>query len=402
MRTSGSLTAWIGCILLLPASAMAQDRTERELVDLIVRDGPRSIAIRTGAEVVRLEQAARLALPNPALLYSREGAGFTEFLQVEQTLPVTGARAALGRTGAAATAAADAERDRDLWRLRTGAATSVARLVAASQLLDGYLAQRRDIRRLVDILQIREREGEGSRFDRLRAEEELRDVDQLVAGAEAAVADLRGLVAGLLPSGSTWSRVSGLVDPLAPHDPVDRLAARATTSHAALRLLAREADRARHEADAARLARRPEPTITAGLKRADDGPARASGLLVGLRMSVPFFDRGGRDTALWDAARVRTERTRDAVEHAIRRDIDRAVDVLAVRRAALAAEDGVSGEEVLRIAELAYSEGEIGILELLDAVRTAARARTRRVEARLDTRLAQIDLEHAVGDVLWP
>ncbi len=56
----------------------------------------------------------------------------------------------------------------------------------------------------------------------------------------------------------------------------------------------------------------------------------------------------------------------------------------------------------MRTAEVGYREGEMGILGLLDAVRTAARARERNIEVRLGTRLAQIALERAVGEVLWP
>lgn len=56
----------------------------------------------------------------------------------------------------------------------------------------------------------------------------------------------------------------------------------------------------------------------------------------------------------------------------------------------------------MQIGVVAYREGEVGILELLDAVRTSSRARIRNVEIRLDARLAQIALERAVGDVLWP
>jgi outer membrane protein TolC len=56
----------------------------------------------------------------------------------------------------------------------------------------------------------------------------------------------------------------------------------------------------------------------------------------------------------------------------------------------------------VQIAEVAYREGEAGILELLDAVRTAARASNRSLDLRLDARLAQIALERAVGDRLWP
>jgi outer membrane protein TolC len=76
--------------------------------------------------------------------------------------------------------------------------------------------------------------------------------------------------------------------------------------------------------------------------------------------------------------------------------------VLSLRLAALAEDDPSAGLELQQIAEVAYREGEVGILEWLDAVRTASRARLRGIELRLDARLAQIALERAVGDVLWP
>jgi outer membrane protein TolC len=39
---------------------------------------------------------------------------------------------------------------------------------------------------------------------------------------------------------------------------------------------------------------------------------------------------------------------------------------------------------------------------LLDAARTSSRARMRDLERRLDVRLAEIALERAVGEGLWP
>jgi len=71
----------------------------REVVELILRDGPQAQAIRAESEVTRREQLARLAYPNPSIIYSRESAGFTEFLQAEQSLPIFGARDALSRAG---------------------------------------------------------------------------------------------------------------------------------------------------------------------------------------------------------------------------------------------------------------------------------------------------------------
>ena len=86
----------------------------------------------------------------------------------------------------------------------------------------------------------------------------------------------------------------------------------------------------------------------------------------------------------------------------IRSEIVRASEALALRQAAVSEEQQAAGDELAQIAEVAYREGEVGILELLDAVRTASRARTRSIDLRLEARLAQIALERAVGDVLWP
>src|SRR5688572_28556579 len=153
MSTRSRVCAWIAAVgLLLPSAARGQDRTEREVVELIVRDGPQARAIRMESEVTRREQLARLAYPNPSVTYSREGAGFTEFFQAEQFLPLFGARAALSRAGVAAAAAAEAERDLRLWLLRSDAATAVARVVAQQARLELARAQVREVERLIEIL----------------------------------------------------------------------------------------------------------------------------------------------------------------------------------------------------------------------------------------------------------
>ena len=128
MPSRAPVCAWIAaCAVVIPIAAWAQERPASEIVEAIVRDGPRATAIRSDVDVVRGEQHARLAFPNPGVMHSREGAGFTEFLQVEQPLPIFGIRGALSRAGVAATAAAEAERDARLWDLRLEAARLVTR-----------------------------------------------------------------------------------------------------------------------------------------------------------------------------------------------------------------------------------------------------------------------------------
>ena len=68
MPTRAQICTWIAVAgLLVPSVAAGQGRTEREIVELIVRDGPQARAIRAESEVTRREQEARLSYPNPSV-----------------------------------------------------------------------------------------------------------------------------------------------------------------------------------------------------------------------------------------------------------------------------------------------------------------------------------------------
>ncbi len=357
MPTRAQVGAWIaGFGLVVPSLAIAQTQTERDVVDLIVRDGPQARAIRAGTEVTRREQLARLAYPNPNVMYSREGAGFTEFFQVEQALPIFGVRAALSRAGVTAMAAAEAERDARLWVVRADAATAVARVVAEQDRLQAAESHAREVDRMIALLRTREREGEGSRFDRLRAEQELRDARQSVTSAAVGVAEGRAAISAMLPRGTTLGRLVSVQGQQAPPAQPDALITRARSTRAELRALERAGDRAHLEAQAARKARLPAPTVFGGLKRADDADGRAHGGVFGLTVSLPLFDAGGREAARWTAERTRVDAERAAVEEQIRAEITRASETLGLRQTAVAQDQEAAGEELMRIAEVAYRE----------------------------------------------
>ena len=404
MPSRAPLRAWFAvCVVVVPAVALAQERQAHEVVDAIVRDGPRAMAIRAEVEVVRREQDARLAFPNPGVSYSREGGGYTEFLQLEQPLPLFGVRGALSRAGVAATAAAEAERDARLWELRAEATRLVSRLQAAQRRAEAVAADVVAVERLIGMLRVREEEGEGSRFDRLRAEQELAELKQTAVDADIEVSDTRGALAASLPAGLTVTRVSGPLYETRPPLAVEALSARAQSTRAELRALKLSGDRAAREAEAARRARWPVPVVSGGLKRADNEGERERGGVFGVALAVPLFDSGSREAARWIAEEARVAAERAAIEQHVRAEILRAVEALARREQALAsAGSDRLAAELVATAEVAYREGEVGILALLDAVRTASRARMRDIEMRLDARLAQAALERAVGEVLWP
>jgi outer membrane protein, heavy metal efflux system len=404
MSSRAPVCAWVvACVFISAGPAGAQERTASDVVETIMREGPRAAAIRADVDVARREQQARLTRPNPGLIYSREGAGFTEFFQLEQPLLAFGLRATLLRAGAAASAAAEAERDARLWGLRAEATRLVERWRWAQFRVDATAKDTQAVERLVDLLRVREREGEGSRFDRLRGEQELAELKHAAVAATVDLADARGAVVALLPSGMTVTRLSGESQGPATVPDTEALVTRARSSRPELRALQSGLDRSALEAEAARRARRPAPVLTGGLKRADNEGERQRGGVIGLNLTLPLFDSGARDAARWTAEGARITAERVALEQQIRADILRAAEALALRQQALSAvgEDALASE-LVTTAEVAYREGEIGIVVLLDAVRTASRARMRDLERRLDVRLAEIALERAVGEKLWP
>jgi outer membrane protein TolC len=177
----------------------------------------------------------------------------------------------------------------------------------------------------------------------------------------------------------------------------------ALTTRSELRVLTASAERFRLEADAAHRAKLPAPTLVGGFKRADGPSGREGGGLAGVSVTLPLFDTGRRDSARWLAERDRTEAERALMTQTIRAQIAAAREVLELRQEATRTDDaGSPATELTRIAEISYIEGEAGILEFLDAHRTAARARIRAVDLRLAARLTQIALERVVGDTLWP
>jgi cobalt-zinc-cadmium efflux system outer membrane protein len=290
-----------------------------------------------------------------------------------------------------------------LWQLRSEAQTLVARLMAEQERLEATQASIREIERIIGRLRIREEEGEGSRFDRLRAEQELAEARQISLNAAAAVAEARAAIASVLSEGMLVTRVSGslFVDRTVPE--LEILQSRASKVRADLRALQSASNRFRLEATAARRARLPAPAVLGGVKRADTGEGRESGGLFGINVTVPLFDWGGREAARWIAEQERVDAERAFMTQSIRAQVTAAMEVIALRQDAVRAVDAASpADELARIAEVAYTEGEVGILELLDAHRTAGRARVRAIDMRLAARLAQIALERAVGDTIWP
>jgi cobalt-zinc-cadmium efflux system outer membrane protein len=122
--------------------------------------------------------------------------------------------------------------------------------------------------------------------------------------------------------------------------------------------------------------------------------------VVSLLANVPLFDRAKPERSLADARERQATAERDALRAEISGVVrglrlaaeERRGSANAYRREAIPRSDALC-----RIAQVSYDAGERGILELLDAYRSAADARLRLLELDAAAALADIDLELATA-----
>lgn len=402
---------WVLWIAVSPI-CLAQDQrewSELQIVERFLMLSPQAQELRARVVLTEAEAKTRTVYPNPAVSYSREGAGYNEFFEASQTLPLNGRVRYLRDAGSAAVSVADANREAALWSMRSDLRLAFYRMVAAQERVRLLSASGGEVEGLIRILRQREQEGEGSRYDRLRAEREIAELRTDVVAANALIAAARGTISGFLPEGTHVQSVQGaLAVSLEPPD-AETLRARAIETRADYRAEQKALTRFKLEEQAARRLRIPDPQVSAGVKRADVtsgvGPNPFSnvprtGVVFSLSVPLPVFNTGRYEVARLQAEQDQATARAAVLARQIRTEIQGARDVLMIRRDALAAyqrELESAGAELTRITRVAYEEGEVGILELLDSLRVNRLASLRLLELQAGVREAFIELERVVG-----
>ena len=143
----------------------------------------------------------------------------------------------------------------------------------------------------------------------------------------------------------------------------------------------------------------PSPIITAGYKRQSNG---FNGIFLGTLIDIPVFDqkRGAVDAA---STRLHQAETRFLLtQRQIEQDVRQTYDVFESlnRRIELIADDLLAeSSELLRAAQTSYSEGEITLVELLDASDAFYDAQTTTTMLRASSLVAYYDLMRATGHI---
>lgn len=393
--------------LLVPSPSSAQEWTEASVVQKFLDQSPHARETRARIAIAAAEARGRTLYTNPSVNYSRESSGFTEFFQAEQTLPINGRLKFLKQAGASSVRATEADGAFSLWQARTSLRRAFFRVLAKQQREFLYSSSAKEIESVIKILRDREKEGEGTKFDRLRAERERAELMAELSLIRADTALERAQLLAFLPPDVAISVVSGQIESSPIPQGVNELVQRAMSAREDYRAELKRAEQYRFEQRAAERLRYPDPVLNAGLKRAEVGlrgvgPRNvANGPVIGITVPIPLFNKGQAEVARYSAEQERLAARLQILGQQIRASVEGTVQAFNIRartRDEYARELADTGPELIQIAKVAYEEGEIGILQLLDAYRTQRMAQLRMLDIHTAVKEAQIELEKVIGE----
>jgi multidrug efflux system outer membrane protein len=383
--------------------------TEREALARFSTSDPRIRALNARIDETRAIQAERTLWPNPSATFSREsvlGAHDT-FLLARQELPISGRRSRLQTAGRLAVDAAQAEAQFERVQLQADVREAYAALLLSQQQEEALQESIDALQKLISVLRTREEGGEGSTYDRMRGQRTLIDLEaeRSLAAADRARAQRR--LAGYLGPGTTPEALIA-ADSLVASSPQATLPAlieQALANRGDYR--ASEISIARFEAErsAATRLQIPTPTLTGGLKRSDLGGTTSSGYQVSVDLSIPLFSHGQAATALATAQKARAQAEAESWRLQIEAEVGAAYNVATIQHERLTRyqESATAiAEPLAQIGRVGYEEGELSILELLDADRQALDARLQILGLAAAARRAAIELDRAIGREFRP
>jgi cobalt-zinc-cadmium efflux system outer membrane protein len=316
---------------------------------------------------------------------------------VAQPLPITGRRGLAVQAATASASASASRADEAVRRLRTDLRLAFADLVAAQTRERELTAARDRLRELADVLARREAAGDAAGFDRLRAEREVLDLDADITIASAERARAQGILSSYMSGIQDPSQITAA--PGAPSQaaipPLDTLLTQGESTRGELRAFRQDAEAARFALRAAERSRVPEPEIVAGTK-SSSALGGDIGSVFSVHASIPLFDRARPEQALAEARATQADARATSFLAALRGEVTAVIQrrEVAARYRAQALE---SASQIERIAQVSYDAGERSILELLDAYRLGASARTRQAALDHAVRQAEIELGFATG-----
>ena len=375
-----------------------------------IQASPALLAARAAVDAATARERQAGAFPNPVLTYGREqtsAAGLTNsqnIALVEQRIDFGGQRGArreaagLRRVVAVAQLAA---READVrYEVTRAYATAVAadqRAARAREAAEIFLRAKR-------ITTERLASGDISGYSNRRIGLEAARYATLRAEADLAHRSARLTLATLLGAAGEPMLALALDEALAtsPPPPLDSLQAKALAVRPELR--AAEAETLASAADARTATREAFPGPLAGLgfknERGAGGNQDFNGFVLTVSVPIPVWDRRGAAASAFEAEGREHASEVTRLHREISREVElawAALNTVEEQLAVIGPELGESSQAALRAAEAAYLEGEISLVDWLDAVRAYQEAESSFATLQAESVIRRAALERAVG-----
>lgn len=394
-----------GCIafLTLSQSAWATNAyTLERLIALAREHNAGLLASRAATDAARAGIVSAEAFPNPEIEYLRGSqrarlpgvtTGDTTSVWLTQRLEYPTQRGA--RIEAAQAGARMAEGEARGVEVGTLAQLRVRyhdllRRQAEAKAAEEDLALMEQIRRRVGV---RVETGEAPRYEFIKAEAEMLNVQKARQSASLRVAQaraaLRSLIGPALPADFT---IAGGPEHATEPPPLDVLRHEVEERNPDLARARAAVERANRQLELERSLRLPGLALRAG----QDQDAEVRTPQLGLAVTIPLFDRRSGPMAEAAAQLTRARHEFDQQHIALLQSLEIAVRQYEIARGQITAlESGIvrQAESALKVAEAAYRHGERGILDYLDAQRVHRSARNELIAARHELQLAAIEIE---------
>jgi cobalt-zinc-cadmium efflux system outer membrane protein len=365
-----------------------------DLFRLLRERSPRTQSELTGVDLAKADALEASLLPNPTLSYGNvsklSGAntidGTNHQVTVGMPLLLLGQRGAHEEAANKHLDAAHEDADSRYAELALRTRELFIDVLTARETVRSLAETQSELDRAAEIASARQQSGLARRYDVVKVSIEKNANGARLADANADLAAATGELATWLGFPDWRPVVVGELQPLDLQPDLDALWHQAESANPALRAARANEDAARASQDSVKLDRWPVPVATLGTLITTNQSSTNG--LAGISVDLPVFDRGQGKLAHADAELLGAQRERALAFAAARAELERDVQVLAGRHAALASfESNVAGElpELRQMAEDAYRSGQGGIIDLIDAVRS-----------RSDLRLERIELVHEV------
>lgn len=394
------------CLALGASTAAAQPAwTEK---DVLERAKEADVSLRLAeAEAEAARSNAEAAHPYPAASVGFEYEGIPSLgsrqTQIVATIPIDfmGNRdlaRSLAKVEAShvATDAAEARSDAAAWAL-----ARFYTIVAEAERVKLLDENVKAVEEAARVLEQRLQAGASSGYEQTRIALELELLRTHIERAKRELlADRIDLGTALEPGMQTPPTMTGSLETAAPLSFEEALAA---ARRALPELLTAQAtvEKAEKALEASKGLRVPRLHAMGGLNT-DSSSGLSVGYIFGASLELDFgFEQNSlrtRATGQLAIARARLE----AIERSLQRDVRRAhARLLAARaeRKRFETATDESSETMLRSAQAAYTEGELGLVQLLDAQRAHAEITLRRLDLAEEAKRAEVALRRVMGDL---